>query len=149
MPAVAVNKSRRGPDFILIVIAIFMACAPQKTKDLIGIYEARYSVAEETLTLSADQNYQQMVRMQSPLRTEVATGTWRYDPASGDVIFSEGFILVLDGFRQPVPDSRLRTVGLIVKPVERTIFDLTIGSSEGIIYKRRRGLRQLGKFGAK
>lgn len=104
--------------------------------DLYGGYEADYTIAKEKLTLNKDGTFTQEVTLKATGKVDVTKGTWTYDSKRGYLTFNENLMVVLDGFGQLDPNYAKPKAGLVVEPVNKYLGRISIGSSEGIVYKK-------------
>lgn len=136
MIAAALSRNGNAVLWIFPFIAFLASCTPKADIDLVGTYQSHYGVANESLTLNADGTYKQEVRLNSPQRIDVATGSWKFDSSSGDITFNGRFHLVLNGYHDFQSEYWLRPNGLVIKPSTKLFGRMSIGSSEGVLYKR-------------
>lgn len=123
------------PCLFICLILCFTACSKIKDKpELFGSYVADYNIAKEKLTLSKDGTFVQEVVLKATSKRDTTNGKWGFDRKMGYVSL-QNYMAVLNGFRQLNPDySRKLTSAYL--PAE-TLFDsITIGSDEGVLYKK-------------
>jgi hypothetical protein len=124
-----------------VVIAIVAAlcldgCRVDRVpRDIAGRYLADYAQATEELSLLDSHTFHQVVRMRTG-RTLEASGKWTFDRDSGDVVFEEGFIVVVDGFGRLRPNLDSPESGAVVYPARWGVLGRYIGSDEGVLYRR-------------
>lgn len=104
--------------------------------ELYGTYVADYEVAREKLTLNPDGTFIQEVTIKKAAKVDVAKGAWSFDAKSGYVRFDGGFMSVLNGFREFDPNYRSPKQGIVSEPTGKVLGRLSIGTDEGIIYKK-------------
>jgi hypothetical protein len=103
---------------------------------LCGTYEADYEIAKEKLTLNKDGAFTQEVTLKTTGKVDVAKGTWKYDSSDGYITFNENMMGVLNGFQEFDPDYLRPNQGQGVLPVEKYLGRISIGSCEGVVYKK-------------
>lgn len=123
--------------FSMMAGLIFGCSNPMSDADLVGVYYADYKEAKEKLTLDKDHRFIQEVTLKAKGGTDIAKGSWNYDSSNGYITFGDGFMLVLDGFRNLDPNFARPKPGLVSQPVSRLFGEVTIGTNEGIIYTKR------------
>lgn len=132
----------RNRAFSRALISLFLtlfivACKVNDQSELFGTYLADYDVAKEELTLNKDGTFVQTVTLIATSKIDQHKGTWTYKAESGYVTFHGGLIDVFDGFRKFNPDYAHPTKsGLAVQPVLKFLGSVSIGSDEGILYKK-------------
>lgn len=103
----------------------------------VGRYTADYDQATESLDILKSNQFKQVVHLKTNGRTINSSGTWEFDPDSGNVIFQKGFILLIDGFRRVRPNFDSPVDGNVVYPVRWSPFGTYIGSDEGVLYRKQ------------
>jgi hypothetical protein len=135
-----VNASVRIKGFSLCILVFLtlsiIACKPKHQSELYGTYIANYDVAKEKLTLDKDGAFKQEVTLKATSKVDASKGTWTYDPKTGYVSFNENFMLVLNGFRKLDPDYAHPKPGGVSQPATKYFGRVSLGSSEGILYKK-------------
>lgn len=105
--------------------------------DVYGEYESKYEIAEEKLILKEDSTYIQEVKLNSTSKVDTTNGKWSYDQGTGYITLDKHFIVVLDGFGKLIPNYTQPRTGSVVFPVVSVLGRIRIGSSEGILYKKK------------
>jgi hypothetical protein len=80
---------------------------PVRESELPGTYVADYGLARDAFTIEADGRFTQTVIVKATGKVAVASGTWRFDPQSKEITFSEDFLGAVtgtDGTAELVPD---------------------------------------------
>jgi hypothetical protein len=121
-----------GLSFVLFL----SACKPSGQSDLFGTYIADYEVAKEKLTLNKDGTFIQEVTLKATSKVDITKGEWSYDSASGYVTFEKNFLIVLNGFGELNHDYTKPSTGAVIEPVEKCFWHISIGTDEGILYKK-------------
>ncbi|MGD0896355.1 MAG: hypothetical protein ABR915_00880 [Thermoguttaceae bacterium] len=65
---------------------------PATTKELRGTYVSYSDLARDEIRLCGDGTFSQFVAIKCGAETASSTGSWRYDPASGQLVLNEGFL---------------------------------------------------------
>jgi hypothetical protein len=119
------------------LMLLLAACGSSKAAlDLSGTYKADYEFATEKLTLNHDGTCTQEVTLKSTSKVDVAKGTWTYDPTSGYITLDGKLMLVMNGLRQLRPGYASPADGRSVLPVSSGLGQTSIGTSEGVLYKK-------------
>ncbi len=121
---------------VVAIVCLAASCAVRSESELHGAYVADYAVASEKLALNRDGTFVQTVTLKSKSAVLVARGAWHYDAQSGYVTFDANFLHVVDQFGKWDPDYERRLRGLTVYPVARYCWVVSIGSEEGVFYKK-------------
>ncbi|MBW8042301.1 MAG: hypothetical protein FVQ85_20195 [Planctomycetes bacterium] len=126
----------------LLLFLLFLSFTPscRIVKDqsrLSGTYVADYEFAKEKLTIKSDGTFIQEVTLKASSKVDIAKGTWTYKPRNGYFRFDHNFMSVLDGAQRLKPDyAQPRDSGVVLKPAERWFFRISLGSHEGVLYKK-------------
>jgi len=120
---------------LLFLILSMLSCKPSQS-EVYGTYIADYDVAREKLTLNKDSTFIQEVTLKATSKVDVSKGTWDYDLKIGYVSFNENFMLVLNGFRKLDSNYAHPKPGGVSQPVKKYFGYISLGSSEGILYKK-------------
>lgn len=127
-------------SMIIIICVIPFLSSYGIVKDqsgLSGTYLADYEFAKEKLTINDDGTFIQEVTLKASSKVDVAKGTWSYNPKRGYFRFDHNFMFVLDGARRLKPDyAKPRDSGVVLLPARRWFFRISLGSCEGILYKK-------------
>jgi hypothetical protein len=128
---------------LLLAIALGIAmvspgCSRIKsTDDIYGTYLADYAVASEKLTLNKDGTFSQELTIKATGNHDTANGKWYYESSSGYVVFDNQLLVPIDGFRKYNPNYKKPKDGTGVYPVDRYLWNIYVGSSEGVQYKKQ------------
>ncbi len=122
--------------FVLLSLFFLSSCRPVKQDNIYGTYIAEYNIAEERLTLNNDGTFIQKVMIKSSSEVSIATGTWTYNRETMYITFDATFMSVLDGYREFRQDYMHPRKGLVVLPLTNFIGNITMGSREGVFYKK-------------
>lgn len=126
-------------SFLFVVCFALVSCNRyMPASDLYGNYTADYAEATEDLQLYPDKTFRQRVILRTSGRVDVAAGNWRYNSKSGYVSFSSNFMVVLDGYHQLDKRYFDPSPGEVTQPVTKRFGRISIGSSEGIVYHKRK-----------
>jgi hypothetical protein len=125
----------------LVGVALLFGCGgPPLRSELCGVYFAQHdNAASEKVVLHCDGSFEQTVTQKRSGGTPiVARGKWNYDEAKGYITFDHSFVVLPDELSQanstPVPS----TSGIVIEPVEKWFGRVRFGTSEGILYRKRR-----------
>lgn len=126
--------------FGLVLGCLLLGCGRTVSRsDLLGTYVANYAFATETLLVHDQGHFTQTIKVHSDGRVAVTNGTWRFDPKERDVIFSEQFMVVADGFGEMVTNFDHPTrEAIVILPVRRYFGKIQIGAHPGVPYKRQK-----------
>lgn len=125
----------------IILIASVIGCGgPVTRSDLAGSYLANYGFAREELTLHPNGDFTQRIRIVATGRIANTNGTWRFDPKERDIVLSEQFMVVANGFGEMVANfDRPTRHAIAILPVRRSFGSLQIGLSPRVPYTRQAG----------
>ncbi len=129
-----------SPRFLLLLVSccLLVSCHRNINIDnLCGRYTSDYAEATEELHLNPDFTFYQRVTLKTSGRVDVAKGNWRYNNDSGYILFSDKFMVVLDGYRQLDKHYYDRSPGKVALPVAKWFGRITIGAAEGIVYNKQ------------
>ncbi len=115
---------------------VLIGCKPQVQNEIYGLYRAGYDIAEEKLELYKNGAFKQEIKIKDPLKTIVEEGTWEYSTMTGNITFHGKFMVVINGVGEYNPDFDNPEDGLVVLPVKEILGTVTLGSAEGIVYKK-------------
>ncbi len=137
------NIISKSKIIVLILIAVLgcmfiLACTPELKSELYGIYVANYKIAKEIITLKEDGTFIQEVIIKATSKVTITKGAWSYDPTKGYVTFHGNFMVVLKDFGKLNADYDHPVPGLVIEPVKRYFGNIQIGSSEGILYEKKK-----------
>jgi hypothetical protein len=116
----------------MILLGMMSGCGkPLKNSDLLGTYTADFGFATETLTLRADGQFLQHVKLKREGKTVSTNGTWRFDSEDKDIYFSEAFLAVKDGFGNMVTNfNQMNRASIYILPVRRSFGTIEIGGDD-------------------
>jgi len=124
--------------FGLGFLSLFSGCGkPVTTVDLPGTYVANYGFATETVSIKEGGRFDQIINVKATGKVVVTNGTWRFDPEERDIVFSETFMLVHDGFGEFDPNFEHPRSAIKFYPVRRTFGKLQIGVDPAVPYKKK------------
>lgn len=126
--------------FMSLVVAMTgLSCFRSPSSlELVGYYDSDYKLAAETLVLYSNGHFSQEVKLKHDGNVEVSEGKWRYNHSNKYIVFENNFMLVLDGFHKLNQEYANPKSGLVILPVSEVLGKITIGTSDGVIYNKRK-----------
>lgn len=98
---------------------------------------ADYEFATETVTIKEDGQFIQSIQVKANGKVTPKNGTWHFNQDDQDIVFSEDFIQVMNGFGKMIPNFDHPTRKAIsILPVRRAFGKLQIGVDPEIPYKK-------------
>lgn len=98
---------------------------------------ADYEFATETVTIKEEGQFIQSIQVKANGKVTPTNGTWHFNQDDQDIVFSEDFIQVMNGFGKMIPNFDHPTRKAIsILPVRRSFGKLQIGVDPEIPYKK-------------
>ncbi len=131
---------RLGPIILVPLLCWLISCHPNDDSELTGVYSAEHNWTKATLTLYPDHRFVQVVALIEHDFADSASGLWSYDAETHYVTFDSNFVGLMS-VPNVVHDLQSRQAfGLHALPADNYFGSVTIGSSEGVVYKKRSAL---------
>lgn len=121
------------------LLVVLTGCGkPISKTDLPGTYVADYEFATETVTIKKDGQFIQSIQVKADGKIATTNGTWHFNQGDQDIVFSENFMQVMDGFGKMIPNfDHPKRKAISILPVRRSFGKLQIGVDPAIPYKKQ------------
>lgn len=111
---------------LLLMVVIFNM--PINAEDLPGTYEANTGSVINRIVINPDGTFVQTVTVTSPVIKASGRGTWEYYLDSGNIHFSAGCLVPIDGSGKLIEDfAHNPATGSVVKGVRRGFYGIQLG----------------------
>jgi len=101
------------------------------TSELAGVYVAKYPFGKDTVTVFPDGRFTQVVLVNAQGRQSITNGTWHFSAKNAEIVFSDEFMVAIDGFGKFVPTfDRPDHSAISIMPVRRRFGKLEIGGDD-------------------
>lgn len=135
-------KSRKLRLIIFIPLLCWLiSCYPSSESELFGTYSAEYESVRASLTLYRNGTFVQMIAAAEFNEFDSTSGQWSYDSETHYVTFDSNFVDLASVLRV---GDHIRTgekFGIHGLPADEYFGTVSIGGSEGVLYKKRSDLK--------
>jgi hypothetical protein len=136
------NRKRTIRHFVLVLVAahtsLICGCTGNLSRsEMLGIYDSQHNGVRQILTLSDNGDFTQEVILPADTNSYFFRGTWEFESSSWQVTFDSSFRLVFDPRDRLKTDFRTASKGIVVLPVESVFGRISLGSREGVLFRKR------------
>lgn len=127
---------------ILIVTALLLMVitfnVPINTEDIPGTYEGNTGPVKDRIVIKPDGTFMQTVTVTSPVINAKASGTWEYVEQKSYIVFSNEFLLPINGFGKLEEDfAHDSSTGVSLWSVKRGFYGIQIGAHPAVRHYRQ------------
>ena len=122
---------------LLLLLLGGTSCARRLTvSDVAGVYTVKLPGGIEELTLDLNEQFHQIIRIESRRETYLATGKWTFDGGQNEVVFDGNFLIALDARGNLLPNIHAETNRVVVLGVDYSFGSMSIFASDNQVYKK-------------